>query len=686
MLSGQTDDGYKASRIWEKILATESDFIQSSGDSLGLFKSAKSPSIYYSRLCSYTKCGNTSLSLKNIHKLISDLHSGAVHYKSLQRAGTFREEGNEYFRLKNYQLASESYRKGLLVAPQESNEFALLHGNLSAALFHQFKWAACVWHTCLALKYLRDNNTAIDKRLNQRLKQVLEELHKGDLVELNKCFEWISNYQGDESKPNEHEERYGSVNVPIPKYGRRDLKAFSSQLIMKESPEQGRYVISEGNFTAGDVLASEPAGGWLGSKYSKLPTEELAVASCILLPFQRHNRCFTCHSQLESIGYICPDCNDAAFCGPPSTCFAKHFNGGQFEIPQWHKDECRFIFLLNSIGLGHLCYRLGTLRERKILRTDGDVSLDNLFDSFKYFPSHFEYALTGWLCGLLMEKIGLPNVGEWCFGMLRRLQCNAHALTEISIETPESDNLSGIIQERIGVGLFPAVSLINHACEPNIVYQFLNGFIVIRCIKDLKPGDEILACYGPHYLRHPDTELRRKILYEQYFFKCSCGHCSQKDKKINIISSETMEEWKKLVKQIRAKKTPISRYKSLFDRLKVLSSLQSSQNFEPSYGEMADETARRLLNDAHAVASFRESQKIVIYLINESSEYVRERFGVNSTEYAWELTKMLIVVKAFGLPSSEKAKRSVRRIISLNYGEREAERLLSGEKLRDIFE
>lgn len=128
---------------------------------------------------------------------------------------------------------------------------------------------------------------------------------------------------------------------------------------------------------------------------------------------------------------------------------------------------------------------MGTLRERKILRTGGDVSLDNLFDSFKYFPSHFEYALTGWLCGLLMEKIGLPNVGEWCFGMLRRLQCNAHALTEISIETPESDNLSGIVQERIGVGLFPAVSLINHACEPNIVYQFLVSFIHIYIYFDL---------------------------------------------------------------------------------------------------------------------------------------------------------------------------------------------------------
>nr|CUU99422.1 hypothetical transcript [Hymenolepis microstoma] len=583
-------------------------------------------------------------------------------------------------------LTLKFYRKGLLVAPQNSKEFALLHGNLSAALLHQSKWAACVWHACLALKYLKKNDTDISKRLNQRLKEVLEKLSKGDLVGLNNCYEWISNYKIDEFEANREEERYGLVAVPKPKYGRGDLMAFSSQLIIKESPEKGRYVISKDNFTAGDVLASEPAGGWLGGDFtdSKLSRDELAASSCILLPFQRHNRCFACHNHLESIGYICLDCNDAAFCGPPSTCFSKHFKEDRFEIPQWHKDECRFIFLLNSIGLGHLCYRLGTLRGRNILRTDGDVSLDNLVDNFGFFPSNFEYALTGWLCGLLMEKMGLPNAGEWCFGMLRRLQCNAHALTEVSVEASESGDLSGIVQERIGGGLFPAVSLINHACEPNIAYQFLNGFIVIRCIKDLKPGDEILACYGPHYLRHPDTELRRKTLNEQYFFNCSCRHCSREDKKPAKMSSETMEEWNKLVDQVRDKNTHISECKPLFDRLKALSSLKSSRDFEPSYGEIADEIAHRLLKDT--TASFKENQKIVIYLVNESTEYVRKRFGVNSTEYAWELVKMLSVNKAFGLASREEAKESVRRIITIHYGEREAKKILSCEKLRDIFE
>ena len=111
---------------------------------------------------------------------------------------------------------------------------------------------------------------------------------------------------------------------------------------MRVSTEKGRFVVSEGCFRAGDVLASEPAGGWPDSD-SQLPTDELAVASCILLPFQRHLRCFACHNRLESIGYVCPNCNDAMFCGPPSRCFARHYRKGQFIIPQWHKDECRFV-------------------------------------------------------------------------------------------------------------------------------------------------------------------------------------------------------------------------------------------------------------------------------------------------------------------------------------------------------
>lgn len=144
----------------------------------------------------------------------------------------------------------------------------------------------------------------------------------------------------------------------------------------------------------------------------------------------------------------------------------------------------RFIFLLNSMGLGHLCYRLATLRQRgwKSLTT----GVDSLVDNFSHFRSGlFEYALTGWMCGQLIKREICPGVarnmanavGEWCFGVLRRLQCNAHAITQIGGGGGHSFNatmntVAGFEQMRVGVGIFVAASLINHACEPNVAYQF----------------------------------------------------------------------------------------------------------------------------------------------------------------------------------------------------------------------
>ncbi len=137
------------------------------------------------------------------------------------------------------------------------------------------------------------------------------------------------------------------------------------------------------------------------------------------------------------------------------------------------------MFLLNSIGLGHLCHRLATLRQRGF-----ELPLDSMVDNFSHFPSLLEYGLTGWLCAFLTQWLNLPGdtaeLGEWCFGMLRRLQCNAHAITEINTQSGDLlSGLAGFEQERIGGGMFPGVSLINHACEPNIEYQFEVGDIIL---------------------------------------------------------------------------------------------------------------------------------------------------------------------------------------------------------------
>ncbi|VEL38102.1 unnamed protein product [Protopolystoma xenopodis] len=206
-----------------------------------------------------------------------------------------------------------------------------------------------------------------------------------------------------------------------------------------------------------------------------------------------------------------------------------------------------FIFLLDCIGLGHLCYRLACLRLLGLQgppESPGDspspASIDRLVDHFTEFrPAELlEYALTAWFIQLMLTKAIdiqlLPAtgisflegpgaqtpggsaerkviLGLWTFRMLRRLQCNAHALTEIRFVSPAQrldrasarrgsagrskkcrSRTSGsacvakplgpilpspirrLGEVRVASGLFPCAALLNHSCRPSVS----NGFQV----------------------------------------------------------------------------------------------------------------------------------------------------------------------------------------------------------------
>ncbi|VDM01989.1 unnamed protein product [Schistocephalus solidus] len=444
-------------------------------------------------------------------------------------------------RAKDYETAAHHYQRGLLCAQRafpvraedeepsltrggfskkaaEAEEAALLHGNLSAVYFHRAKWTECAWSACLALQLheAAPAGTTVIRRLVARLQRACSHLgyslpdppKASDLRSLHRwireCVEESRSVVAEELLQPDGCGVFGEVCIPEPRYGRNPaLYAISSGLQVQSSPEQGRFVVARNAFVAGDVLASEPAGGW--STTGRMKADAQAAACCLLLPFQRHLSCSACHSRLTSIGFVCPHCTDAAFCGPPSACFRQHLHpNGQFIVPEWHKAECRVIFLLNAIGLGHLCFRLAYLRLTGVLPPPSQPSsdpgpspistLDNLVDHFADFSSLFEYALTGWLLQILLQAtLGVEatarvdcfngqSLGQWCFDMLRRLQCNAHAVTEVGFArsceraTPRLGGLGGAVcafgQNRVAGGLYPEVSLINHACEPNVSYQF----------------------------------------------------------------------------------------------------------------------------------------------------------------------------------------------------------------------
>ncbi|XP_071790711.1 SET and MYND domain-containing protein 4-like isoform X1 [Asterias amurensis] len=79
-------------------------------------------------------------------------------------------------------------------------------------------------------------------------------------------------------------------------------------------------------------------------------------------------------------------------------------------------------------------------------------------------------------------------------------------------------------QVRVATAVYPTASLLNHACEPNIIASFDGDVLSIRAIRNIEAGEEILHCYGPH-AKHMSKEDRQRALQEQYFFTCSCDAC-----------------------------------------------------------------------------------------------------------------------------------------------------------------
>lgn len=56
------------------------------------------------------------------------------------------------------------------------------------------------------------------------------------------------------------------------------------------------------------------------------------------------------------------------------------------------------------------------------------------------------------------------------------------------------------------------------------VASFQGNTLIVRAIRDVRKGDEVFNCYGPHYRRMRRTE-RLEMLESQYSFVCTCEHC-----------------------------------------------------------------------------------------------------------------------------------------------------------------
>ncbi|XP_020588099.1 histone-lysine N-methyltransferase ASHR1 [Phalaenopsis equestris] len=91
-----------------------------------------------------------------------------------------------------------------------------------------------------------------------------------------------------------------------------------------------------------------------------------------------------------------------------------------------------------------------------------------------------------------------------------KLSCNAHTICDEELRP-------------LGTGLYPVVSIINHSCIPNAVLVFGGRIAVVRAVKPISKGAEIVISY----IDTAAITMTRQNALKQYFFKCNCLRCTK---------------------------------------------------------------------------------------------------------------------------------------------------------------
>lgn len=110
----------------------------------------------------------------------------------------------------------------------------------------------------------------------------------------------------------------------------------------------------------------------------------------------------------------------------------------------------------------------------------------------------------------------------FCGGLLlhhlQSLPCNAHEVSEMIV------NRGTFESQEIGAAGYATLSLLNHSCDPNVVRHSYQDWAVLRAIRPIREGAEIVDNYGYHHALH-SVDQRRSQLSKQYFFYCLCEAC-----------------------------------------------------------------------------------------------------------------------------------------------------------------
>ncbi|XP_051950972.1 histone-lysine N-methyltransferase SMYD1b isoform X2 [Xyrauchen texanus] len=259
-----------------------------------------------------------------------------------------------------------------------------------------------------------------------------------------------------------------------------------------DSPGKGRGLRVTKEVWAGDVLFSE------------------APFASVVFDSHADNVCHCCFRRQEKL-QRCGQCRFAQYCD--KTC--------QRAAWEEHKQECGAIKTYGKVPnenvrlTARIMWRMdkegGVVSDMQLVTPDeledhiGDMTEEDLRDLKVDIHNFLDF----W------PRSSKPHTVDSISHILGVINCNGFMVSD----------QRGL--QAVGVGLFLNLCMVNHECWPNCTVILNNGKIELRVLGKISPGEEVTVSYVD-YLNI--SEDRRRMLKQNYYFDCTCEHCTNKIK------------------------------------------------------------------------------------------------------------------------------------------------------------
>ncbi|KAF7998125.1 hypothetical protein HCN44_009523 [Aphidius gifuensis] len=584
--------------------------------------------------------------------------------KSKEKAKVARESGNSYFKKQDYVNSLQAYTECARQASGDTEEFSVALANRSAALLRLARYSEC----------LEDITAAIEANYPKRL------LHKVH-YRAAECHNFLRNLElavkqvekaketlqiNDRSKK-KLDEIYMTPDKLLEK--NLDYPSASQSLEVNHSLTKGRFVTAKAPIQKGDFLYVEKPFAFVPLF---LDSSDTICAHC-------------CGPQAE-VTFPCRTCLELSYC--TSKCWSSSW-------PNYHKWECSGyqMGIWRQIGIAHLALKVLLIsvttteilqfnKVQKLVTNIDKLSEDDLIvygisanmladylESYTDFFTNVDFKknlvdkFDGNDSGISFEINSNKEKKLFICSLLLRfmlqLIANGHAITRLDLINPEKENVVEEQQQRVAVGIYPSLSMMNHSCDPMILNTFWNDTLIVKATKNIQVGEEVFNCYGPNFRRMPVKE-RQRALKSQYCFKCTCNACINPDMqrfldrfvalKCPVCNGALDGLNKTQLKCLDCKSTPSLDLKEIVDNLKKAQLLFETSQQSLFMGKN-DEALKKLLDclEIRERILYKNHEDIALTLdalgkVNVMMEkcisLVETKYGIDSIEVANELNKI----------------------------------------------